>query len=274
MKQLIVATYNIQSSLHPSQITKNILKMARKGVTVFCLQELVAYRDRPFIGDLLLKKLGKDWQAVYHLGQARSLLGMGNGIIWHTKTLTLKDHQKVLLPPSPPLAIHEKAFVWLAAGLTAPLRRRALIGRFRFNGKLVRITNLHLDFNGGTVQRVKQLKYLKNLLAHDNKNAREIICGDFNCLDLLNIGAEHRIYHQVLGDQYQDASERVGWTGDLNKIDSSQGMKLFARLIKIFRLQVRRKIDYVWVKNVTVEECYKLAWSGSDHYPVLASLRI
>lgn len=274
-KKLIIATYNIQFSQHPKEIEKNILTMVSMGTSVFCLQEVVFDSDKTFIIGVLLKKLGNNWKAIYNLGNKKSILGMGNCIIWNTKILNLEKEQKEFLPKCKSLKINERIFSLIVAGITAPFQRRVIIGYFKFNNVIIRISNIHLDHNGGLENRKKQLLYLINILKKNKSINHEIICGDFNSLDLLNNGKEIIMQRKILGDYFIDVSKDSGWTADLYNIDIiNSGMKLIKLLIKYLHLHIRRKLDYIWVKNITSFGCKKLILKGSDHNPLIAYLDI
>lgn len=273
-EKLIVVTYNVQFSYHYEAIKNNILNMASMGVSLFCLQEVVHSQGKISIIDILLKKLGSDWKAICNLGAEKSILGMGNCILWNTKALELEGEQEEFLPKHSLLGIHEKIFSWIAGGITVPFQRRVIIGYFKLNNaKRVRITNVHLDQNGGLKNRERQLKYLMNIL-QKNKFYHEIICGDFNSFDLLKNGREMAMHKKVIDKDFIDISKDAGWTADLNDINLTKGSKFLEVLIKKLHIHIRRKLDYFWVKNVSCSKCEKLLLGGSDHKPLIAYLEI
>ena len=127
-KKIKLATYNIQFSKHPQEIIENIVEMDHMGVSVFCLQEVVMISNEPFIIDRLLKNLGSNWKTIHHLGKEKSELGMGNCIIYNSKVLNLIKAEREILPKSKSLALHEKIFSWIVAGITSTFQRRIIIG--------------------------------------------------------------------------------------------------------------------------------------------------
>ena len=267
-----VATYNIQFSLHPDQIIENILMIASNGVSVICLQEVVVYNEHSNIIDAVLRKLGSNWQAIYHLGKSRDVLSAGNCILWNTKVLELIKNKNISLPYSKTLSLHEKVFSWLAGGITVPFMRRVVVGYFTYKNKTLRITNLHLDHNGGSENRHNQLKYLIGKLQQDKKIKYDIICGDFNNFDLFN-KKEIEVYKNILCD-YDDATINIDWSGDLNLIDTTAGLKLLQILIKFFDIHLRKKLDFIWVRNIKFTPSKKMSVKGSDHLPIISSLTI
>lgn len=270
----MLVTYNIQFSHHPEEIKRNILKMVTMGVSIFCLQEVMQSSGQAFIVNVLLKKLGGDWRVIYNLGKEKSKLGMGNCILWNTKVLTLEHEQKEFLPRYKTLALHEKIFSWIAGGVTAPFQRRVIVGYFKFNNVNIRITNLHLDQNGGLENRKKQLAYIINILLKGNTINQEVICGDFNSFDLLKREKEAAMQKVTLGQDFVDVSSDTGWTADLNNIDIDKGSTVFKFLIKKMHIHLKRKLDYIWVKNITSLKCEKLLLNGSDHKPLIVYLKI
>jgi endonuclease/exonuclease/phosphatase family metal-dependent hydrolase len=252
VKHLTIGTYNLQFSQHVNKIIANIAHMAEMGVTLFCLQEVVADSQESGMVQRLLKTLGSDWQAVCHLGEEHSIAGMGNCLLWNTQKLTLLKQENVLLPRAKALAFHEQLFSILAGGLMVPYQRRTIIGDFTYNNQLLRVTNLHLDHNGGLKNRQKQLLYIQNVLEKKKAADIEIICGDFNSFDLLKRGQEAMMLTKILGSSFVDISRESGWTADLYNLDTSQGFKLFKFLIKSFNLHVRRKLDYIWTVLITI----------------------
>lgn len=272
--KLIIATYNIQFSLNLRAIKTNISKMANMDVSLFCLQEVVPDNGRPSLAEILLKELGGEWRAICSLGSESSILGMGNCILWNTRILTLQKEQQELLPKYNNIKFHEKIFSWIAGGVSTSFERRAILGYFKFNdGRSIRVTNVHLDQNGGLKNRRKQLKYLVSIL-QKNKLEREIICGDFNSFDLLNKGKEAEMQKELLGKDFTDISRNIGWTADLNDVNFNKGGKLLEFLIKKMHIHIRKKIDYIWVKNLKCLECERLLLKGSDHKPLVAYLEV
>ncbi len=273
-KELIIATYNIQFSINRERLIDNIINMTNKGVSLFCLQEVVWGPGKTFMVDMLLKELGGEWKAICNLGAEKSILGMGNCIIWNTKVLKLESEQKVFLPKYSTLAIHEKVFSWIVGGVMESFQRRVIIGCFELtNTKKVRVTNVHLDQNGGLKNRKRQLEYLMNNL-QKNKFYHEIVCGDFNSFDLLESGKEMVMHKEVMGGEFRDISKDTGWTADLNNINLVKGRKVLEFLIKKLQVHIRKKLDYLWVKNISSSKCEKLSLDGSDHKPLVAYLEI
>ncbi len=197
---------------------------------------------------------------------------MGNSIIWNSKVISLLKKEKLLLPKSKSLNLPEKIFSWFAGGITATFQRRSLIAEFSLDKTKFRITNLHLDHNGGISNRNKQLTFLMDHLNNLKPTSHEIICGDFNSFDLLRNGKEKLMHDEVLGGDFIDASKDSGWTANLNDIEIHYGKAILRFILKKFHLDIRRKLDYIWIKNLDLIQCKKFQLKGSDHLPLVATL--
>lgn len=266
-----IATYNIQFSLHPMEISKNLLRLTKTGVSIICLQEVVDYGNGENIVNLLLQKLGPDWRAINHLGNKPGIANMGNCIIWNSRKLQLVNHQKVLLPYSKKLTFFEKGLSWLAGGITVPFKRRALIGYFAHQNNLLRVTNIHLDHNGGIKNRTRQLAFVRRTLQRKKPVDHDIICGDFNNLDLRNTQHGLQTFQKIL-QGYEDATAHLSWSADLYLIDTSLGSKLVHTLIRKLNFHLKRKLDFIWVKNATFSGSKIIQATGSDHMPLVTSV--
>lgn len=265
---LTIATYNIELGINEEKIIENIATMAKNGVAVFCLQEIVNHPDRTLIIDTILKNLGDDWLAASHLEDKTRKENIGSCILWNKKLLQFEKQQKLDLPKAKSLGLHEIVFAKLAAGATFPLQRRAITCTFLFANKKIQITSIHIDHINGTNHRIQQIKYF---LANSPKNDYEIICGDFNTFDLLQTGKEKSLLQKTLGPEFVDASKKTGPTADLYDMHLSTG-RMFKTLIKLFHIHIARKLDYIWVKNLQILDCDKQKMSGSDHLPIIARL--
>lgn len=274
--QLIIVTYNIQFAINEEDILNNLEKMAKEGVEIFCLQEIITVLNEEFIVNKILKKLGPEWQAAYHVGevQRESKLSIGTCILWNKDILKLENEIKILLPKLNKFALHEKLYYKIIGVPGIPLQRRAIAAYFKFGNETIRITSIHVDNVGGPKHRMKQVAYFLMVLKTKSIPQYEIICGDFNSFDLLKTGIEKKLLQKMLGKDFVDASESVDWTDDIYNIDFSTSIPLFSWFIKTFNVHVKRKLDYIWVKNWKISDCRKLKLSGSDHMPIIAKLKL
>src|SRR5882672_2325158 len=166
-KQLTVATYNIQFGINAEQISKSIETLVTKGAQIICLQELINTPREGFIVDNILKRLGKNWQAAYHVGKEQSRLSIGTGILWNTHAVSLNHIEKILLPKLKRFDLHEHVYYRLIGVPSEVLQRKAITCYFTFEGKELRVTSVHLDNVGGPIHRVKQFSYIMSELNKD-----------------------------------------------------------------------------------------------------------
>jgi len=195
-KKLTVATYNIQFGINSEKIINNIKILADEGANIICIQEVITELPKELIINRILKRLGKNWQASYHIGDGQHRSGMGTGILWNTDLVTLKHDEKILLPKLKKFAPHEKLYYKLVGVSPIPVQRRTTVCYFIINNKPLRVTCLHIDNVGGPLQRMKQLTYLLSQLNKNGTVEREVICGDFNTFDLLKTGYEKKLLHK------------------------------------------------------------------------------
>jgi endonuclease/exonuclease/phosphatase family metal-dependent hydrolase len=270
---LKIVSYNILFSKNTDKIIQTILEFADKGATAFCLQEVVLIDDKAFIIDILLGKLGHNWKAIYNVGRGDVYQNHGTCILWNTRILQYRSHKAYFLPKLQALALHENIFTLLAGHRPKPMLRRSISGVFRYKNRDIKITSLHLDHVGGLMHRNKQLRYLMHQ-KNEEKVKYEIYCGDFNSFDLLRTGAEKKLLIESFGPDFEEASDKIKWTADLYNTESLGRQTIFLKLIKIFHLHLRRKLDYIWVKNFKVLKTHAINVKGSDHLPIIATLKI
>lgn len=274
--QLIIATYNIQFATNEEKILNNLEQLAKDGVEVICLQEIITNLQEEFIVNKILNRLGPAWQAIYHVGEAQkeAKLSIGTCILWKKNKLALKHEEKILLPKLTKFALHESLYYKIIGARGVTLQRRAITGYFIFQNKTLRISSIHVDNVGGPKHRIRQVAHFILELHKKPAPAYEIICGDFNSFDLLKTGTEKRLLQKTLGNDFVDASKNVDWTGDIYNIDFSTSIPIFPWFIKTFNVHIKRRLDYIWVKKLKVIECRKRIYSGSDHLPIISKLKI
>ncbi len=274
LNELTVVTYNIQFGINAEKIVSNIEILAKDGANIICLQETINIARHELIITTILKRLGKNWKASYNVGLEDGRLSIGTCIIWNTTVLTLKYEKKILLPKLNTFSAHEKFYYWIIGVPGIPVQRRVTTCYFTINQKLLRVSSIHIDNVGGQLHRMQQLSYLLTQLKQNTTPDYEIICGDFNTFDLLKTGYEKKLLQKKFGKEFHDASKKVGWTSDIYNIDFKTSISVFPWIIKTFHLHIRRRLDYLWVKNMKVIKCEKIMIPGSDHFPVVAKFEI
>lgn len=130
------------------------------------------------------------------------------------------------------------------------IKRGVLIGTFSIGQKKIRITNLHLDFQGGNAHRANQLKSLMHHPTSELPVDYEIICGDFNTLGVF--GKKNKIL--TLEQQLEAEFKSV--------------------LRKPYNSAIIQQLDYIFTKNLTLHTAEVLKLTGSDHSPLVAEVRL
>jgi endonuclease/exonuclease/phosphatase family metal-dependent hydrolase len=165
-----IATYNLMHSLHEDLLLENIKLIINKGTQVLCLQEY----EPPFTDTFqqFLKSLPTHWE-IYEI---HTSMGGNLAVVWNTDKLTLQDSQTIFLP-----TLTRPALSQALRKRPTTIHRAALSCRFAIQDKTIQVTTVHLAWEGGLVQRLKQVRYLQRALALDPTLAH-IICGDFNTI--------------------------------------------------------------------------------------------
>ncbi|MBI3887895.1 hypothetical protein HY310_02400 [Candidatus Microgenomates bacterium] len=154
-----IATYNILLSRHPDEVVNTLSQLVGDGVSVICLQEVLKTKGETFIIDRLLKKLGSEWKAIFHLGNEDNYLAFGTCIIWNSKVLTLKESEKMVLPVAQRIGFHEWVFGQLAGFKGTIPQRRTITGLFTYGKTLITISSVHLDTIQGMPHRLEQIRF-------------------------------------------------------------------------------------------------------------------
>lgn len=268
-----LVTYNIEFSKREELIIQNLIKMKNSGVNIFCLQEVCYYTNKEFFIDKVLKTLGNNWQAEYFIGaESNYQLNHGVAIIWDEKIFKLHAVEKIELPKIKSFSLHEIFIEMLGGFLGKPMQRKAITVTFLQDKNKIRISTLHLDLMGGPNHRSKQIKSFLEYLNNKPLVSGEIICGDFNIFDALNSGKEYLSMLSIFRKYtYSEASSNVSWTLDILNTDFS---KYIIYVLKKLNIQILKKLDYIWIKDLKVIRAERLEISGSDHFPLIATISI
>ncbi len=248
MGKVRLVSYNLNHSLHRSQLIENIVQMSKLGTNIFCFQEMRTSKKKSFIGDEILETLGSDWQGKFLLSY-NSKNDYGLGIVWNAQDINLRAFQSIDLPVLKGLPrLQSMIEQYLLSGDASPVKRAANIATFDIDGKLFRVINLHIDWHGGQKHRLSQVKHLINYLQKDVAET-EIICGDFNTIGLFTNKKETESLQNLLGQDYIAAFPKF-------KLTTMHGQHL----------------DHIFVRNCKVDSSEVHRMWGSDHFPVSASL--
>jgi len=267
-------TYNILHSYNPSKIADNLKIMADEGVYIFALQEVVKERDKPFIGDEITRRLGKNWKMLESLREVIPGRDWGTAIIYNSTRLKLISSKNIL----PKKMEHLSPFQFLLSllimggkGIVYP--RSFISAKFKIDNQVLCFSSVHPDFFANTDYRIKQLKYFLAEKIETGQEECEVICGDFNNIDLMNTKKEVTQIQRSLGEEYVDATQDIPWSVNIFNVSENHATSFFIWLKKIFPFKLRKKIDYIWTKNIEVLSSKSFNLSGSDHLPLVAYLR-
>lgn len=240
-----IATYNIHHGIQLEKIRENIKKLSKDGVHIFCLQEVREFSGKTSVLDVCLEALGTGWEHKKFIEP--NSYNFGLCFIWKKSVLKNKKIEKLTLPKIPKFNIRI-----IVKRIRKPIDRGALIGTFKINNKLIRISNVHLDCAGQFIQRERQLRALMRHLKADAGLKKEIICGDFNTIgvEALSKKQEKKIL-DIFGSGFKNAHPK-----------STPTFHLLQRL------------DYIFVKNIKIKKSAVLKMKGSDHFPIVAELEV
>jgi len=249
MSELKLASYNIYDGYNRDNIIENILNFAEQGVNFFCLQEVRSSETGDFIGDVLLQKLGSGWQSEYFVATVPSS-DYGLAMYWRKDILSPLKFETVSLAKLDFLSLFEQLIEYAQGNRTQPIQRGALAGTFMMDGKVLRITNIHLDWHGGKKHRLKQLKQLVDHLKKMPPVNSEVVCGDFNTVSFVGTDSHLKEIHMTLGEDFFNSIPEIRSTARLGQ-----------------------HLDHIFARNLKLQEAKIQEVVGSDHYPVIASLK-
>ncbi len=254
------ATYNILHGYHRDLILQNIRFLLDQGADIVCLQEAeVHFEDslKAFLADPSLSS----WKIEF----AHTGLGGNVATIWNADKLRLRDSAPVPLPKlkiAPPIP-HLRTIM-------KKTNRVALITTFEVEGRTLQVTNAHLAWEGGSRHRLNQLKHLREHLERAPADFR-VVTGDFNTIAIRPLHRIHeRRVEKVLGAEFRNAFPRLPWTYDISFTDPKEGLQFMVTLSRA-GVKLRRRLDYMFAKDMTVVSAQMHDLPGSDHRPLIAT---
>ncbi len=273
-KELKVATYNVLHSYNIQKIASNLQKLASEGVNIFALQEVVKEEGSAFIGDELIKALGKNWKIELALCDVKTGLRWGTAIVYNSEKLKLISKKAIPMEKMKHLTLYQFLLSTLIMGGKGVVYPRIFISaKFEYNNKTFLFSSVHPEFFANTSYRIGQLEHFfaERLKARDADY--EIICGDFNNIDIFNHKKEYSLIQNVLGQEFIDATRNIPWSVDIFNVSEKYATPFFLKLKSFFPFHLHQKIDYIWVKNLKVVSSKAELLAGSDHMPVVAELQ-
>lgn len=268
-KTIRIVTYNLFLFSNPHIITQNILTMKKQGVNIFCLQEILKTKGKLFVGDVIMKALGDEWDIAYSLGNESADTTHGVAILWNKRHVHKIDVTKIVLPKVTNFSFFHKLMRLGAGFKNIVAENKALSITFSVYGRKVRITSAHISLNGGVTHHLEQHLFIKSLLV-DKPVPHEIIAGDFNTLRGFTYKREMQQIQNIYGGEFTELSSDIPWTQDLHY--SKFEKKLLNTIIIYTKLHYRQKLDHIFVKGFIPVSCKRLPFEGSDHFPISTEL--
>ncbi len=256
--KIALASYNILHGHHSELIIKNIKFLIAKGANAICLQET----DLLFKKSLnnLLKKELRHWKVRYfHTNIACNL-----AIAWDDRHLKLKDMHSILLPTLPRPSITQRLI-----RRAQTYKRGALSAHFLVDGKTVRVTNVHLGWEGGIKHRLYQLRFLRETLDEEQID-HGILSGDFNTFaPAIFRRIQKKKVEQILGKEWTNAFPHLKWSCDISHTVPQDGWGKAVKLCRLLHIRMRSLLDYMFIYNMKVVSAEMFDLEGSDHRPQL-----
>jgi len=264
-----ISTYNICKGKNHKIIVANVLSLAKAGSNVICLQELHKVHNRQFIGDEIKAALGGEWGAEYFMGSGR--FNSGLAVFWKKPDFNgPAEFEKISLPAKNGNHLDKKPLV-TRRGV---VERRALVADFRTGDKLMRITNLHLDWWGGVERRLSQVRFVTDRLKAKPPADCEIICGDLNTIGSLSRSKlQRRRISELLGREFVSVLPDTSHTWHFSAADPAGKRTTLGSVLRNLGRAIRQRLDYVWVNGFDVLDSRVVYVGGSDHFPITATLR-
>lgn len=260
--QIKCITYNILKGYRAQKILENIkMFIEERGADVISLQEVEIDID---------SVLPAHWRIEYFRSSRACMLA----ILWDTTKLNLLE-TKVTLFPLP----KRQVFLWHFTNYYGiKLQRGALSALFSLpNGKVLRVSDIHLACEADMNHRVDSIKYLIKDLGQ-NFVDHEIMLGDFNTSitsPFLSNKSQEKKIERAFGKEYHNVFPEVKWTYDTSDFFPGDGFGGFIKFINFFGITLRYKLDYVFSKNLKIVSTEFMAdVTGSDHRPLLATFEI
>lgn len=256
------ATYNILHGYHRDLILKNIRFLIKEGADAICLQEAEIKFEKG-LRDFLRDCSNGSWE----MRSVHAGLGGNVATLWNAEKLRLRDMTVI---PLPKVRLEISGSIPHFRKLAEKTNRVALVGEFEMNGHAIQIANTHLAWEGGSRHRLRQLRHLREALEKTSPDFR-VVTGDFNTIAPLTLRRMHeRRIEKTLGAEFRNAFPRLPWTYDLSFTDPQDGLQFMGTLSRA-GVKLRRRLDYMFAKDMTVLAGQMHDLPGSDHRPLIAT---
>lgn len=268
---LTVITYNVQHFQHPETVSETIKKLMLEA-DIICLQECNHFGGVSKAQELIKYMIPGNWDVRFHYEPHHGRTH-GFATLWNKQRLKFHTEEHLLLPEYIPIStsIHK-----MLGGILA--RRGVLLVTFETSFGLLRVSNIHLDLEGGLSHRMKQVASLGAHLKVSPADF-EIVCGDFNTLGLKRTFEKRKEKIETsLGEQLIHVFDEFTPT-HRSVASPEEGLpKLVFRLLHLIKhigWEFHQHLDYILVtRNTTVLSSFCYDLPGSDHIPLGVTIQL
>ncbi|HUV42786.1 MAG TPA: hypothetical protein VMY36_02650 [Patescibacteria group bacterium] len=264
-----IITFNIQGGFKIDQVCREVEEKIG-FFDLLCLQEVCESPKIKNHAQQIAEFLGKDYASKSFLPIDFKIKNMGNAFVFNKKVLRLIDSFGLVLPSFKP------NLSWRSIGkIFPPCDRLCHIGFFKTKqGKIIKVSNFHLEFIGGSTTRKKQVDFfLKNSLNPDKPDL-EFILGDFNTTgSSKKASAELKLLEKK---GFVELSKKITWTSSPSNPDPAWKKPYqLLRIAKIFSPLLRTKTDYIFSKGEPRQaQCSAINFSSTDHRAVILNFSL
>jgi endonuclease/exonuclease/phosphatase family metal-dependent hydrolase len=259
-----IATYNIMHGLNAGKVIDNLEFLISQGAHIICLQEA----DPPFkefLDALLRNPRYQSWRVEY----ATVSMGGNLATLWNSNKVQFQSSEIIPLP-----VLKRRAVSEMLKGLSGTRRRIGLSCEFLLAGKIMRVTNVHLAWEGGKKQRLRQVIYLKKVLAEKPVD-HDLIAGDFNTVSELTRQQEEKNIALAFGPGYINALPDIPWSFDIiHDYAPQDGLETVTKICRAVGITFRSRLDYFFTRNLETVSGEMFDLRGSDHRPLLAKFNL
>lgn len=266
-----LVTYNLLACTQPELLLSTVVKL-KDQTDVICLQEVVAHKGISLFLQTLTQVLGPSWR-IESFFDADAENDLGLIIACKHTTFTFLSRHELFLPQVQHYSLIELLIKSLVGLSQYILKRKALSIILSYKGKLINIVTLHLSLEGGTKQRLHQLRYIQQ---HIKNNTRyKIVCGDFNTLHFDGKLPQEQEKIQEILSGFTDTTKHIPVTADATQYTYPTLLnQLVYGVIHFFTIHLYQKLDYIWTKGLQHQEVQAIRIPGSDHFPIIAQFEL
>ena len=279
INNLKLLSYNLYGGVHHDRIIQGF-RENKINYDIFCFQEFPENDElqRPF-----LQFFGDKYESFKSLSWKLSERTFGLATFYDSTKFSLRKTKTIHLPKVN-LRFHERLFCSSLIGGKTPIYfdRTALITVFDYKGANLTVVNTHLAWEGGLNHQIDQLSYiLEELKKLKLFNGVIILCGDFNVISDSNNGklfidvVKHNGLEDLSNNIYYscDFASPYSWPEDKVR-PVKTFLKFLMKLANKLGFEVKKKIDYVFGKNLREYSSTMISIEGSDHYPISINFSI